>query len=184
MNLDALIADLEAKFVFDSNQATLSSASAGERAALNDWRQPGNLVVSLATQTISLEHGFVANDFVAGLADPNTPALRCALFSTQAMHRVLVIVPLGSVDRVERRASLAGGFRSSNQVDTRDLRRLSMSQYLRSWLGQPVCIKTRPDLISECTLVATARRFVVVENRGDALLIPVPSIEWLAPLSA
>ena len=184
MNLDALIADLEAKFVFDSNQATSSSASAAERAGLNDWRQPGNLVVSLANQTISLEHGFVAKDFVAGLADPNTPALRHALFSAQAMHRVLVIVPLESVDRVERRASLAGGVRSINLVDTGDLRRLSMSQYLRSWLGQPVCIKTRRDPISECTLVATARRFVVVENRGDALLTPVPSIEWLAPLSA
>ncbi len=183
MNLDALIADLEAKFVFDSNQSTLTSALAGERAALKPWRRPGNLVVSLATHTMSLEPGFVAKDFVAGLADPSTPALRSALFSAKAVHRVLAIAPLDSVESVESRASLSGRVHWGNLGDTRDLDRLSLPRYLRAWLGQRVCIKTRVSLIRDCTLTATSRRFVVVENHGDVLLIPLPSIEWLARLT-
>ena len=183
MNLDALIADLEAQFVFNSNRTASSSPSAIEQVALEVWRSPGNLHVTLAGATIMLQPGFVARDFVAGLTDPLLLALRTSLVDSQMLQRALVIAPLGSLDGVERRASLSGNLGSTWFGDREILARLVMSDYLKSWLGHAVSIKTRANPPQQCTLIATARRFVIVENRGDERLIPVPAIEWLAPMT-
>ena len=175
MSIDSVIADLEARLLFEAFRLDSSSR-------IGIFRQPSRLAVNQQTRTMILRAGFVAKDFVVGF--PERP-----IEPDDEGRATLWLAPLANVISVRRLHRLRVPEFLHTETNERETGTISLNKYLEDWLGEQVLVTTanrKPeplyearsfvDKISGCITSVDRHSLLVADSDGE-LLIPFHSIE-------
>jgi hypothetical protein len=177
MSIDSVIADLEARMLFETQHLDPGSH-------IDRFRQPSRLVVNQHSRPLTLRAGFVAKDFVVGFPDPPIEA-------GKEVGSTLWLAPLANVISVRRAHSLQMPLFLHTESNEQEARPVSLRKYLASWVGEQVVVtlvypepdhrfKTRYlDATIPSCILRVDRNSLVLANSDGEVLIPFHSIESL-----